>query len=217
MPSAKAQTGAGRLPPIARQALVLGAGPNAAPPPGFPNDWMLLTVNGSQAIAKAWGAPRPDLTLFGTTVLGRHPSNRAAQAVLRGAGTDCLVMVSEGFHRFGDRLNLWRIGYRFGSLRWLSRAERRAILAAVLGEEASLKPSNGIVLAIIALSLGCPRVVMTGFSLSSAGHAYNDLNHPRNHVDADAAVLAEIVRRKLPVFTNDPRFAAETGLSLLQF
>jgi hypothetical protein len=36
--------------------------------------------------------------------------------------------------------------------------------------------------------------------------------HPRNHAAADAEVLAGLSDRKLPITTNDERFAAEAGI-----
>jgi hypothetical protein len=202
------------LPEIDRPALVLGSGPNAAPPPGFPEGWSLLTVNGSQAIASGWGASVPEVTLFGTTVLDRRPSNLAAQAVLRGKSTKSLLIVADRHKKLMNRLRLLMIGYRFQSLSWLTTEERRAFLASVLGEDIAgrVKPSNGVFLAIIALAQGAPEVMMTGFSLTSKGHAYNDLSHPRNHAAADAEVLAGLSDRKLPITTNDERFAAEAGI-----
>lgn len=210
------------LPPIAelprldRPAIVLGSGPNSRPPADA-RDWALLTVNGSQALSAGWPVSDPDMTLFGTTVLGMRKSNRAAQAVLRGRHTRLLVMVRDGSNPLVHSFNLWRIGYRHDRRVLLSTAQRADLFEAVLGKSLGsvAKPSNGIFLVLIALHLGAPKVLMTGFSLSKAGHGYNASNHPRNHAGADADILAELVRREAPVFANDPDFARESGLRLL--
>lgn len=199
-----------------RPAVVLGSGPNARPPDGVEN-WALLTVNGSQSLAAGWVKSDPDLTLFGTTVLGMRPSNREAQAVLRGLHTRLLVMVRDGSNPLLHSFNLWRIGYRYDRRVLLSTTQRASVFEAVLGKSLGsvAKPSNGIFLVLIALHLGAPKILMTGFSLSQAGHGYSAANHPRNHAGADGSILAELARRGAPVFANDPDFARESGLRLL--
>lgn len=206
-----------QLPALDRPAIVLGSGPSARPPADLPQ-WALLTVNGSQALAAGWSRSDPDLTLFGTTVLGMRASNRAAQAVLRGRHTRLLVMVRDGSNPLLHSFNLWRTGYRYDQRVLLSTADRAAIFEAVLGSALAsvAKPSNGIFLVLIALYLGAPKVLMTGFSLSTAGHGYNQSSHPRNHAGADAGILAELARRGAPVFTNNEQFARESGLRLLE-
>jgi hypothetical protein len=81
--------------------------------------------------------------------------------------------------------------------------------------DASKPPSNGIFLALLALHLGASRILMSGFSLSRIGHAYNTLDLPRRHVDGDTLALRRIVQSGLPIFTNDERFARESGLPLI--
>ena len=201
--------------PVHRPTIILGSGPSARPPSN-PQGWALFTVNGSQALATGWGLGDPDVTLFGTTVLGMRASNREAQRVLRGRRTRLLVMVSDGSNPLVHRFNLWRTGYHCDRSLMLTTRQRAEIFGAVLGKtlDPALKPSNGVFLALIALYLGAPEIMMTGFSLSSAGHGYNTANHTRHHKEADAAVLGEMARLALPVSTNDLRFSHESGLAL---
>lgn len=56
---------------------------------------------------------------------------------------------------------------------------------------------------------------MSGFSLTRGGHAYNELNMRRGHLDGDAAALRRFVELGLPIFTNDERFSRESGLPLV--
>lgn len=203
---------AARLPRLSAPALVVGSAPGARCPTDVAG-WHLLSVNASQVVAEGWGFDSPTLTLFGTTVLGMRPSNRAAQRVLRGRRTGCLLTMEDGSNRLVHEFNLWRMGYRYERRAGLDRQSRLAMLSSMVGEDlARLKPSNGIVLALLALFLGAPRVVMAGFSLGQTGHAYNQANHPRNHVDADREVLRGIVARHLPIATTSADLAAQAGL-----
>lgn len=204
-----------RLPRLTAPALVVGSAPGAR----CPNDvagWHLLSVNASQVVAEGWGLDVPALTLFGTTVLGMRPSNRAAQRVLSGRHTRCLVTMEDGSNRLVHEFNLWRMGYRYDRRTGLDTPSRFAMLSSMVGSDlAQMKPSNGIVLALLALFLGAPRVVMAGFSLEQTGHAYNSENHPRNHVDADSEVLRGIAARQFPVATTSLQIAEATGLTLV--
>jgi len=76
-------------------------------------------------------------------------------------------------------------------------------------------PSNGIFLALLALHLGARRILMSGFSLSRTGHAYNTLNLRRVHIEGDTLALRRIAGLGLPIFTNDERFSRESGLPLI--
>lgn len=204
------------LPQVDKPALVVGSGPNASLSEDLVDRSALLTVNASQAGKPSTLTRAPDVTLFGTTVLGLRPANRAAQRALRRLHTHHLVLIRDDSNPLVHNFNLWRSGYRYDRLTILSTEDRYAIIVDLLGEVVgtNAKPSNGIVLALLALHVGAPRVVMTGFSLSKDGHSYNTANHYRGHLDSDRAVLAEIRHRGLPIVTNDPAFAEEGGLAL---
>ena len=201
------------LPRLEGPVLVLGSAPGAIPPADLERR-RLLTVNASQVIAEGWGRPRPDLTLFGTTVLGLRPSNRAAQQVLGRRGTGCLVRMTDGSTTLIHDFNLWRMRYMADRVVPLDIAARRDLLAGVVGEAVAdrLKPSNGVYLTALAIALGATDIVMAGFSLTAAGHAYNDANHPRNHVDADREVLLALVALGVSVATTSGAFADASGL-----
>lgn len=200
------------LPRLDAPTLVLGSAPGARAPSGLAG-WHLVSVNASQVVADGWGLPVPILTLFGTTVLGMRASDRAAQQALRGKRTQCLVMMRDGSNGLVHEFNLWRMRYGYDHRVRLTTHDRLEMLRAMLGEDiANLKPSNGIVLALLALRLGAPSVVMAGFSLQQSGHAYNTANHPRNHVDADRAVLRAVEAQGLPIATTSDDLAEQTGL-----
>ena len=201
------------LPRFDGPVLVLGSAPGAIPPPDLENR-RLLTVNASQVIAEGWGRQRPDMTLFGTTVLGLRPANRAAQQVLKRRGTGCLVRMTDGSTTLIHDFNLWRMQYMADRVVPLDIAARRGLLANLVGDAIAqrYKPSNGVYLAALALALGATDIVMVGFSLTSAGHAYNSANHPRNHVDADREVLLALVAAGVPITTTSREFAETSGL-----
>ncbi|RPI46037.1 MAG: hypothetical protein EHM59_08560 [Betaproteobacteria bacterium] len=204
------------------QVFTLGSAPDSLPPPAGSGPWSVVTVNGSQAVLGRLGLPAmPVLTLMNRSVLKSSiRTGIAARAVLRGLSTGHLVVVSTKVgrkHRLLTALRLWWLRYRYRSLTLLSAREREQIMAGVLGDayDQSKPPSNGIFLALLALHLGASRILMSGFSLSRAGHAYNDLNMRRGHLDGDTAALRHFVELGLPIFTNDERFSRESGLPLI--
>lgn len=200
----------------------LGSAPDSFPPPAHSGTWQVVTVNGSQAVLERLGLhAAPIMTLMNRSILKSSiASGVAARRVLRGRSTDHLVVMS---HESNDKqrliiaLRLWWLGYRYRSLTVLDMRQRNQIMAALLGDiyDESKPPSNGIFLALLALYLGASRILMSGFSLSRAGHAYNTLDLPRRHLDADALALERIVALGLPIYTNDGRFARESGLPLI--
>ena len=205
-----------------RQVFALGSAPDSFPPPAETGAWSVITVNGSQAVLGRLGLPEtPVMTLMNRSVVKSSlNSSVAARKVLRGLATDNLVVLNNKDsprHRLLTAVRLWWLGYRYRSLTLLSTRYREQIMAGVLGDayDQSTPPSNGIFLALLALHLGASRVLMSGFSLSKTGHAYNDLNLRRRHLDGDTAALRRIVELGLPILTNDERFSRESGLPLI--
>jgi hypothetical protein len=218
---------AGRFAPLpfdfsGRQVFALGSAPDSFPPPAGSGPWLVVTVNGSQAVLERLGLPAiPVMTLMNRSVLKSSiVSGVAARKVLRGLSTENLVVMSHKVsarHRLLIVLRLWWLGYRYRSLTVLDMRHRSHVMAGVLGDayDAGKPPSNGIFLALLALHLGASRILISGFSLSKAGHAYNRLDLPRRHLDGDTLALRRIVASALPVYTNDERFSRESGLPLL--
>jgi O-antigen ligase len=205
-----------------RQVFALGSAPDSLPPPAGSGEWLAVTVNGSQALLEGLRLPAtPVMTVMNRSVLKSSiVSGVAARKVLCNLSTDHLIVISHKVsskHRLLIALRLWWLRYRYGSLTVLDTRDRREIMEQLLGDayDESKPPSNGIFLALLAVHLGASRVLMSGFSLSRTGHAYNDLNLPRRHVDGDALALRRIVASGLPIFTNDERFARESGLPLI--
>ena len=205
-----------------RQVFALGSAPESFPPPADSGSWTLCTVNGSQSVLERLGlAPTPAMTLMNRSVLKSSiASGVAARSVLRGRSTGDLVVVCHEVNlkqRLLIALRLRWLGYRYRTLTVLHMRARSRIMAEMLGDayDETRPPSNGVFLALLALRLGASRVLMSGFSLTKAGHAYNSLNLPRRHLDGDTLALRRMVESGLPVFTNDERFARESGLPLI--
>jgi len=205
-----------------RQVFALGSAPESFAPPAGSGAWSIVTVNGSQAVLERLGLPAtPLMSLMNRSVLKSSiASGSAAREVLRGLSTDNLVVMSHEVTHKQRMLIALRLGllrYRYRSLTVLDMSQRSQIMAGLLGDayDEHDPPSNGIFLALLALHLGASRILMSGFSLSKAGHAYNNLNLRRRHLDGDAAALRRIVASRLPVFTNDECFSRESGLPLI--
>ena len=205
-----------------RQVFALGSAPDSFPPPAGSGSWSVITVNGSQAVLERLGLPAtPFMTLMNRSVLKSGiVSGVAAREVLRGLASDNLVVVSHKAsykHRLLIALRLWWLRYRYRSLTVLDMRHRSQIMEGLLGDayDQSTPPSNGIFLALLALHVGASRILMSGFSLSKTGHAYNKLNLERRHLDGDTLALRRIAASGLPIFTNDERFSRESGLPLI--
>lgn len=204
------------LPALSGRVLVAGSGPNAALPLDFDHSWKLATVNASQVVTERLGAGTPDLTLFGAGVLKSNPVNIEAQKVLAGRRTRSLIMM-KGRHRFSyGPFKLAMMGYAYETFHFLNRDLGLNVVSHLLGEEVpwSQRPSTGITLAFLSLYLGGREAVMTGFSLTSGGHAYNDSGRERRHSSDDAMWLRKAAAASVPLYTIDPIFAAESGLPL---
>ncbi|BCJ90370.1 hypothetical protein IZ6_11050 [Terrihabitans soli] len=204
-----------RAPPSIRGPVwVVGSGPGAAIPADLDANWSVASVNASEVVADRLGAS-PNLTLFGT-VLKNTPANRDAKKVLAGGGTGILILPkSNGLVNLAP-FRLARLGYTYSRRYYYTRSENLAIVRDFIGEEIPdrARPSNGIILPFLCLKFGAQKVVMSGFSFSNAGHAYNDKGLTRRHIDEDRHILSRAIDRGLPIFTNDPAFAAESGLPL---
>jgi hypothetical protein len=198
--------------------LVVGSAPEASLPQRFDQSWTVATVNASQTTAAALGCHIPDLTLFGAAVMKGKPVNLEAQEALRGLRTKTAIGFEGRRHYSATRFKLAAIGYSYDSFYFMPPAMRLRIISDAIGEEVQhkAKPSNGVFLALLCLRMGSTAAVMTGFSLTKAGHAYNEKERARRHVDEDRIVLMKAIARGAPIFTADPAFSRESGVPLDQ-
>lgn len=202
-----------QLPSLSGRTFVLGSAPRLCPP--APGDWTFATVNASQAILAGWGHT-PTITLLGRTWRRLNPTKRSVRHVMNGLRTKHLIGVGTPRNYRTFKTTARELNYGYENLSILTTDKREAIVRQMLGHDfdVSNKLSNGVILGLLALHQGADEVVLSGLSLTQSGHAYNDVNQPREHVDADALGLACAMRRGLALFTNDAAFAAESGLTL---
>lgn len=207
-----------------KPVFALGSAPGASPPPGKKEDWEVITINGSQASLEKLGLETtPTATIFNTSLIKtKYNVNVAARKVLRGCRTENLVVLS-GSTSFRKKLHvifrLLMLNYRYKTLSILSTSDRISIMEDILRmklPEREQQPSNGIFTVLLALHLGAERVLMSGFSLSKQGHAYNNLNFKRAHTTGDLLTLRRAVEVGLPIFTNDEEFSKESGIPLIE-
>lgn len=196
------------------RAFVFGSAPKYTIP-DLMHDCRVLTVNGSQF--KLAGRT-PDLTLFNTSLVkSSFLANIEARKALQGLRTKNLIVLA-GKPSWRKRLHtqycLFRLGYKAERLHLMDSADREWVLKSFLGLDMKNPhlPSNGVFLAVLACYLGANEVLMGGFSLSHAGHSYNNLNLERGHVNADRVVLGRVSELGLPIFAIDPDFARDSGL-----
>lgn len=197
---------------------ILGSAPRAVPPGNEFCSWTYLTVNASQLGGECTGRT-PDITLMSGQMLGVSPVNVEAKRAISGKKTGNLWLIERGV-LLSDAIDiLENLKYKYENIVSISHFHRACIVYDVLGEDLGSGPgeeklSTGIFASLLALNQGAKKVVLSGFSLTEAGHSYNDAGHKRCHVDVDRVVLSLIVKKKLPIYSLTQCFSDESGLPL---
>ena len=197
---------------------VLGSAPSALWPDRRFAGWTILTVNAAQAIAPAPGSA-PDITLMSGQMLGNEPVNLEAKRVLRGRSTGELWLIERGISAAAAAELLRAMDFTYQALRLITPRLRSRITYRQLGVDASAgsgeqKISTGTFAALLALEQGASSVVLSGLSLSDAGHAYNQLGHKRYHLNSDRSALRVAIERGLPIYTICQAFSQASGIPL---
>ena len=202
-------------------ALVLGSGPNSRIPQNYGPGWTLVTANAAQIAAEALGLPAPDIALMHRGIfVGIDQADHYKRELLAGRGARHLVVpiwpgstapLAEGARgfRYGFEtltgLGKWQLAHLVWSLSGDYVATRRSW---------QKKISTGAFAIFMTRYLGASPIVLSGFSLSSSGHAYDKRNSFRHHADEDAVLIRMALRAGFPLFAADPGFAAETGIPM---
>lgn len=206
--------------PFSGPVLVIGSAPASNLPEGFDERFAVLTVNGSQAIARKWGVRKPDATFLQfNQIEGTNDNAVAVRRLLDGEETGLLHVIRWPFEEQRLRDGLAAFNYRYDQLRLVDQYQRMALHEAVMGKRHSeldnaRKFSNGITAVLYAIHSGAQAVVISGINPGSSGHAYNDLGLQRLHGDMDLSILLELRARGVGLFTADPEVATSTGLPL---
>ncbi|TPK61175.1 hypothetical protein FJ930_28015 [Mesorhizobium sp. B2-4-15] len=211
-----------RLPRVTGPALVMGSAPNFRLPEGHDADWTLVTVNASQLLAETFGLPVPDIAVIRRgIVVGEGEQDLYKRDLLKGRQAKHLIIPV--WPNVEDKLKTGcsTFNYRYDTLQALTKWQLANIVWRLSGKyhvshRWHRKISTGAFAIMLARFAGFAPVVVSGFSLSQAGHGYDTRNAFRYHADEDADLLRLVVRRGEPIYAEDRDFAAETGLPLWQ-
>ncbi|CAN7705178.1 hypothetical protein [Mesorhizobium sp. LjRoot246] len=211
-----------RLPSGTGPALVMGSAPNFRLPERHDAGWALVTINASQLLAETFGLSAPDIALIRRGILvGDSEQDLYKRDLLKGRQAKHLIVPV--WPDVEDKLKAGcrTFNYRYDTLQALTKWQLANIVWRVSGKYHvsrgwHRKISTGVFAITLARFAGFAPVVVSGFSLSQAGHGYDTRNAFRYHVDEDADLLRRMVRRGEPIYAEDRDFAAESGLPLWQ-
>jgi hypothetical protein len=205
---------------FAGPVVVVGSAPVSHKPAGFNDSFSVITINGSQSVTQGWGVDVPDVTLIQfNQIEGTNTNAVEVRRVLRGQRTRMLYILlwRDGFDRLVNGLKAFDYGY--DKMEIVNRYQRMALLDRVGGLkkaelDADSKCSNGINAVLLALYNGATEVIITGINPDSGGHAYNQENLARMHVQMDRQILLGLMKKGYPVYTADPAVSESLGLPL---
>ncbi|MCA0000569.1 MULTISPECIES: hypothetical protein [unclassified Mesorhizobium] len=211
-----------RLPRATGPALVMGSAPNFRLPQGYDADWALVTVNASQLLAETVGLPVPDIAVIRRGIfVDASEQDFYKRDLLNGRQAKHLIIPV--WPDVEDKLKAGcrTFDYRYETLQALTKWQLANVVWQLSGKYHMFrgwhrKISTGAFAIILARFAGFAPVVVSGFSLSQAGHGYDTRNAFRYHANEDAALLRRVVRRGEPIYAEDKDFAAESGLPLWQ-
>ncbi|MCA0027696.1 MULTISPECIES: hypothetical protein [unclassified Mesorhizobium] len=211
-----------RLPRATGPALVMGSAPNFRLPQGYDADWALVTVNASQLLAETVGLPVPDIAVIRRGIfVDASEQDFYKRDLLNGRQAKHLIIPV--WPDVEDKLKAGcrTFNYRYETLQALTKWQLANVVWQLSGKYHMFrgwhrKISTGAFAIILARFAGFAPVVVSGFSLSQAGHGYDTRNAFRYHANEDAALLRRVVRRGEPIYAEDKDFAAESGLPLWQ-
>ncbi|MBZ9919083.1 hypothetical protein LB579_15290 [Mesorhizobium sp. BR1-1-7] len=211
-----------RLPRATGPALVMGSAPNFRLPQGHDADWALVTVNASQLLAETVGLPVPDIAVIRRGIfVDASEQDFYKRDLLRGRQAKHLIIPV--WPDVEDKLKAGcrTFDYHYETLQALTKWQLASVVWQLSGKYHMFrgwhrKISTGAFAIILARFAGFAPVVVSGFSLSQAGHGYDTRNAFRYHANEDAALLRRVVRRGEPIYAEDKEFATESGLPLWQ-
>lgn len=211
-----------RLPGAGGPALVMGSAPNFRLPEGHDAHWALGTVNASQLLAETFGLSVPDIALIRRGILvGVGEQDFYKRDLLKGRQAKHLII--QVWPDVEDKLKAGcrTFDYHYDTLQALTKWQLANIVWRLSGKYHVSprwhgKISTGAFAIMLARYAGFAPVVVSGFSLSQAGHGYDARNAFRYHANEDADLLRLVVKRGEPIYAEDRDFAAESGLPLWQ-
>jgi hypothetical protein len=202
--------------------LVLGSAPVANLPKDFDSRYTVITVNGAQFHLQQWGLGQPDITfLTWSQLASQSEKTTEVRRILAGHRTGALYVVRWRRSRRKLKAALRAIPYGYDDLQMLGRLRRMALYEQVTGDynpENSIdtRYSNGITGVLFAFFNGAREVIISGIDPGSSGHVHGTADRARQHVEIDAAVMAELLRSGRQLYTSDPGVAERVGIPLWQ-
>lgn len=206
--------------PFLRPVVVVGSAPGSNKPDGFNSNYGLISVNGSQAATRSWGAGIPDATFLQyNQVEGSGERAVAVRSVLAGQRTRRLHVLRWRHSIERLRAGLSTFDYSADEILLVNSFERACLAHGLLGRlipetDNANKFSNGVTAVLYALHSGASSVIISGINPASSGHVYNNLGLARLHTDLDIRLLKELVSRGFPLYTADPDVAQSVGVPL---
>lgn len=199
--------------------LLLGSAPTATVPADYGDDWTLVCANAAQAGGERLGLPSPQLIVLRTNFFDSGRVHAEAREALRNRMATHVVFRGLPEQKAYVADQLADLDFSYDTLTVVERQKRERIVLHAVGTVPALISvnkdlSNGVFTLCAAIDLFEQPVVMSGFSFSVAGHAYNASNLPRAHVDQDRKALRIIRSRGRPVYASEAKFAEESGLPL---
>lgn len=198
------------------RCLVLGSAPDPVLPAGFDSTWALVTINASQASIEKWNA-QPDATVMSDRMFEDSPANISGKQAIENRKTRQLFLIQRGHSVDETKKILQALHYSFERLTMIDHWTRSSVTHEILGSYLAIgsgqrKISTGIFASLLAYYLGATAVVLSGFSFTKDGHAYNSLKHKRYHLFSDKRALARVQEKRLPFYASDSTFSFESGL-----
>lgn len=196
--------------------LVLGSAPDPIIPKDFDETWFLMTINASQASVLKYNM-QPNATVMSDRMFEQSPANISGKQAIQNCRTQQLFLIQRGHSICETRKILQELNYSFEEFIAIDHWARSRITHKILGSYLAIssggqKISTGIFASLLAYYLGASSVVLSGFSLTKNGHAYNSLNHKRHHISFDKKALSLVQEKRLPFYAADRTFSNESGL-----
>ena len=190
--------------------IVFGSAPDPLLPTSLTGRYARVDINNAGRTAQELGLGPADLTIrTKKKSCSEHPT----------LDTKALIWIHTIPAPMLRLLLLTKPHRSIGRVAKFTKAERDALVETVSGVRLENvgpwdKVSNGVAAACLGLHFGVPEIVLSGISLSKAGHSYNQLGRTRYQVDEDRAVLSALSKDPR-LATSEPDLAADLGLRLV--
>lgn len=187
-----------------RNVLVLGSSPSLKIPEEFNNNWSVISVNASGAVAREKGLPDPTVAVFAvSSLLKVTPHIRVIQEKIMGLrGHFVFVrmlgggLLKRSVRFFRSVRKLRELNYEFDEASAMGPKLWKEITLDVMGEDnyhLARNMSTGVFCIVLAIYAGAKEVAVSGINPSSIGHQYSSKGFERQHSNSDRRMLDFLV------------------------